>query len=226
LQAAVWIYDSPATNGDTTCGPSDAAGRIYQAAGIKKKVEMTTPNEMPNKPPTDWLAWSLQMALGFVVGFGASFPIARLLFRFGLISFDQMFLAMVGGAICCGAFASYYGDRAWIKPSFFDSPEPPRTEQGRKWSIMTGILGGSLVFISIGMHLITAGGPSGRPSSGGFSFFTLLLAAIPAFLLFHALRTGTGFWRFGTLDREETPLLFWIYVAAMALGVFCFLFGR
>src|SRR6266496_5184308 len=155
----------------------------------------TAANQKQDKPRTDWLAWSLQLTLGFVVGFGASVPVARLLFRSGFISFEQMFLATVGRALCCGAFASYYGDRAWMRPSIFDSPRPPRTEPARKLSIITGSLGGSLVFIPIGMHLITVGWPSSRSSSWGFSFFTLLLAAVPGFLLFHALRTGTGFWR-------------------------------
>ena len=186
----------------------------------------TAANQEHYKPRTDWLAWSLQLALGFVVGFGASFPIARLLFRSGFISFDQMFLAMVGGAFCCGAFASYYGDRAWMRPSVFDSPGPPRTEAARKWSTIIGCLGGLLVFVPIGMNLVAGGGPSAGSSPGRFSVFTLLLAAVPGFLLFHALRTGTGFWRFGTLDREETPLFFWIYVSVMAIGVFCLLFGR
>jgi hypothetical protein len=186
----------------------------------------TGANQEQDKPRTDWLAWSLQLALGSVVGFGASLPVARLLFRSGFISFDQMFLVMVGGASGCGAFASYYGDRAWMRPSIFDSPTPPRTEPARRWSVITGSLGCSLVFVPIGMHLFTVGWPSGGSSSSGFRFFTLLLAAVPGFLLFHALRTGTGFWRFGTLDRDETPLLFWIYVSVMALGVFCLLFGR
>lgn len=186
----------------------------------------TAANQEQNKTRTDWFAWSLQLALGFIVGFGASFSVARLLARSGFISLDQMFLVMVGGGFCCGAFASYYGNRAWMRPSIFDSPEPPRTEPARKWSTITGLLGGSLVFVPIAIHLITVGWPSDGSSSRGFSFFTLLVAAVPGFLLFHALRTGTGFWRFGTLDREETPLLFWIYVSVMALGVFCLLLGR
>ena len=183
-------------------------------------------NPEQEKPRTDWLAWSLQLGFGFVVGFGASFPIARILYRSGFIRFDQMLLAMVGGAFCCGAFASYYGDRAWMRPSIFDSPGPRRTEQARKWSILTGSFGGSLIFVPIGVHLITVGWPSGGLSLREFGFFRLLLAAVPGFLLVHALRTGTAFWQWGTLDREETPLFFWIYVSGMALGVFCLLFGR
>jgi hypothetical protein len=36
------------------------------------------PNLKQDKPHTDWLAWSQQMALGLVVGCGANFPIDRL----------------------------------------------------------------------------------------------------------------------------------------------------
>jgi hypothetical protein len=177
-------------------------------------------------PHTDWLAWSMQLALGFLVGCGAGFPVARIMWDCGFISFDQMFLVIAGGALGCGAFASYYGDRAWMKSSIFDPPAPLITESGRKWSKIIGGFGVALVFLTIGIHLISVGWPSGGSSSMKFSLFTLVLAAVPGFLLFHALRTGTGFWRFGTLDREETPLFFWIYVFVLALGVFCLLFGK
>lgn len=183
------------------------------------------PNQEQEKPRTDWLAWSLQMAFGCVVGFGAGFQVARLLFRTDFISFDQMILVMAGGALCCGAFASYHGHRTWMRSSIFDAPEPPRTEPARKWSIITGSVGGLLVFLPIGIRLATVGWPSGRFSSWGFSLFILLLAGLPGFLLFDALRRGTCFWGFGTWDREETPLCFWIYVVTMALGLFCLLFG-
>jgi len=48
--------------------------------------------------------------------------------------------------------------------------------------------------------------------SVGFGLLLLLVAVLPGFLVIHALRTGTGFWRFGMIDREETPLIFWVYV--------------
>jgi hypothetical protein len=69
----------------------------------------TGANQVLDKPRPDWLAWSLQLIFGLVFGLGASFPVARNLYRSDFISFDQMFLAMAGGAFCCGAFASYYG---------------------------------------------------------------------------------------------------------------------
>jgi hypothetical protein len=47
----------------------------------------------------------------------------------------------------------------------------------------------------------------------------LLLAAVPGWLLVRALRTGTGYWRFGAIDRDETPLYFWIYVFVNGLLV-------
>jgi hypothetical protein len=53
------------------------------------------------------------------------------------------------------------------------------------------------------------------------------MAAVPGFLLVHALRTGNGFWCFGRLERDVTPLAFWIYVilqAVAVLGLFSILF--
>ena len=183
-------------------------------------------NQKPEKPRTDWLAWSLQLAFGSVIGFGAAFSIARLLFRSGFISANQMVFIMLGGASCCGAFASYYGDRAWMRSSVFDSPEPLRSELARKWSMRIAGFGGLLIILPIGLHLMTNGLPASRPGSGELIWFKLSVAAIPGGLLFHALRTGTGFWRWGILDRGETSLFYWIYVVVLAVATFCLLLGR
>jgi hypothetical protein len=188
--------------------------------------DYTAANPKQDKAQTDWLAWSLQLVFGFVVGFGASFPMARILFRVGLIRADQMFLAMFGGACCCGAFASYYGNRAWMRTSLFDAPEPPRTELSKKWSFIIGGFGVLLTLLPVVSHLYFSNCPETRTHSGEFRMFKLLLAAIPGGLLFHALRTGSGFWRFGELDRHETPLFFWIYVVGMAILLCGILFGR
>jgi len=182
-------------------------------------------NQKLDKPRTDWLAWSLQMALGFVVGFGASFRIARLLWSTCFISFDQMFVTMAGVGICCGAFASYYGDQAWLGSWVFDPPGPVRTEQAQKWSIFTGIFGGFLVLAPIGIHLATGTGRS-TGSSWELRIFTLVLAAIAGLVIFHGLRNGTGFWRNATPVREEAPLCFWLCLAFMAIGLLALVFRR
>jgi hypothetical protein len=182
-------------------------------------------HEQP-KPQTDWLAWSLQLALGLFVGACVGFSVARLLIRFGLTSFDQMLPVTAGVAFCSGAFCSFHGDRAWMPRSIFAGAEPPRTEKARSCSITIGSFGAALVLLPVALHLMTADRSGDASSSGGFGIFRLALASIPGFLVIHALRTGTGIWRFGILDREETPLFFWIYVFVNAAAVMCLLFSR
>jgi hypothetical protein len=183
-------------------------------------------NREQGKPHTDWFAWSLQLTLGLLVGSGVGYSVARLLFRSGFIGFDQMLSVIGGAALCCGAFASFHGDRAWMARSIFACPEPRRTQKARTCSTVVGSLGAVLVLVPVALHLITRDQSRAEASSHGFSIVLLVLAAIPGFLLIHALRTGTGYWRFGTLDREETPLFFWIYVLVNAVAVMCLLFGR
>jgi hypothetical protein len=193
---------------------------------MKERSLADEANKSPAKPNTDWLAWSLQLALGLLVGSCVGFSVARLLFRSGFTSFDQMLPVTTGVAFCCGAFSSFHGDRAWMPRSIFAGAEPRRTDKARSCSIAIGSLGAALVLLPMALHLMTVGRSEDASSSGGLGIFPLVLAAIPGFLIIHALRTGTGIWRFGILDREETPLFFWIYVFVNAVGVMCLLFGR
>lgn len=185
----------------------------------------TSQSDRRSTPGPDWLAWSLQLILGLLVGSGVGFSVARLLFRSGFTSFDQMFVVAAGVALCCGAFASFYGDRAWMSHSIFDSPEPRQPKRAPVCSVVIGSVGAALVLGAVALHLITRERPVEASPAHGFSILPLVLAAIPGFLLIHALRTGTGVWSFGELDRYETPLFFWVYVFVNALGVMCLLFG-
>jgi len=171
----------------------------------------------------DWLAWSLQLLLGFLVGCGVGYVVARLLFRSSFIGFDQMLLIIAGVALCCGAFTSFYGNRAWMAPSIFVGPESPPPRKARTCSIIIGSIGVAVVLIPLTLHVISAGWPTHAPSARGFDVFLLLMGAFPGFLIIHALRKGTGFWRFGIIDREEKPLFFWIYVLLNAVAVLCIL---
>src|SRR5204863_9578754 len=90
-------------------------------------------------------------------------------------------------------------------------------------SFAVGFVGAGLIFLTVLAHILDAGWPTRGSSSIEFGIFLLVVAALPGFLLVHALRTGTGFWQWGRIDREDTPLIFWIYVCLNALAVFCLL---
>jgi hypothetical protein len=201
----------------------------------------------PMKPRTDWIAWSLHLIFGIFAGSGVGFLVARMLFRFYLTGFDAMLLVVAGFSLCCGAFTSFHGNLAWMMPSVFTPSQPPQTRKPRNCSIIIGTIGAALILLPIILHVINFGLPahksamtgaeifvvqdgrlqldpeSHKSTALGVKSFLLLLAALPGFLLVRALRTGSGYWRFGTVDRNDTPLNFWIYVILNAVVVVCIL---
>ena len=175
------------------------------------------------EPRADWLAWSLQLGAGLLVGGGGGLFLAGRLARFHLISRDQMFWVIAGVALCCGAFTSFHGDRAWMPPSPFAPPEPVRTQKSRATSLVIGMAGAALVLLPVILSALAPASPARRSSASGFNFFLLLAAALPGFLIVHASRTGSGIGRLGTVDRDETPLAFWFYVLVNASALLCIL---
>lgn len=161
------------------------------------------------KPLIDWLAWALQLVVGFLVGCGIGYQAARLLVRSDLI---HSLLITAGLGFVCGAFTSYYGNRAWMARSIFVAAETPAPRRARACSVLIGTAGIALTLLTTVHHAITASRSGHGGSFTGFDAFPLVAALLPAFLAVHALRTGTGFWRFGILNREETPLFFWAYI--------------
>ncbi len=168
-----------------------------------------------------WLAWALQLFVGFLAGCGVGYQLARLLFRSSL---DEKLLIAGGAGLICGAFTSFYGNSAWMARSIFLAPEPAAPTRARAWSMVTGGAGGLLVLLTVAYHAITLFSRGDSSHFRGIDVFFFLIALLPALLAVYALRAGKGFWRFGIVDREETPLLFWIYVVlngAAALGLVC-----
>src|SRR3954454_10746080 len=86
-----------------------------------------------------WLAWALQLFVGFLAGCGVGYELARLLFRSSL---DERLLIAGGAGVICGAFSSFYGNRAWMARSPFLAPEPSPPRRARAWSMVTGGAGG------------------------------------------------------------------------------------
>ena len=166
-----------------------------------------------------WLAWALQMVVGFLVGCGLGYQFARLLFQSSL---DERLLIAGGVGLICGAFTSFYGNSAWMARSIFLAPEPLPPPKARAWSQVTGGVGVLLVLVTVAHHEMTFASRDHKPLSRGIDVFLFVAAILLAVLAIYALRTGKGFWRFGIIDREETPFLFWTYVAlngAAALGL-------
>jgi protein-S-isoprenylcysteine O-methyltransferase Ste14 len=169
----------------------------------------------------DWFAWALQFALGLVVGCGVGFKIAQLFVRSHFADFDQMPIIIVAVGLCCGAFTSFLGNRAWLAPSIFMKAESPPPQIARKYSVLLGCVGAvvlMLILIQNGANTTLR-----TQMSSSMEVFLLLIATVPAFMLIQAMRKGTGFWLFGNLDREETPLLFWVYVSLNVVVLFCML---
>ena len=170
----------------------------------------------PTSRSIEWLAWSLQLAVGFLAGWGVGYKAAQLLF---LANLNDMLLVAAGGGLICGAFTSFYGNRAWMATSIFLAPESTPPRKARASSIVVGGIGVAVVLLTLIDHVVAAGRRDQYSSSAYFDAFLLLVALVPGFLLFHALRTGTGFWWFGIIEREETPLMFWVYVVLNGAGV-------
>lgn len=178
--------------------------------------------KQPESNP-DWIAWTMQLVFGAVVGFGIGFVIARLLWRSGFIGADQI-LAVIGGiGMCCGAFTSLHGDRAWLMPSIFSVAEPRPARQARLCSMIIGMVGVACVIVPVLTHVFTVGWPTRGSGSVEIRIFALLIASVPGFLLVYALRTGSGVWALGFIDREQTPLLYWAFVLINAVAVLCIL---
>jgi MFS family permease len=172
-------------------------------------------------PPGNWAAWSMQLALGMIAGGVFGMMIARHLFRMHFISIDQLLIVAAGAALCCGAFASFYGDRTWMPPSLYLPKDPPPPLKARTYSKNIGLLGAALAILPVFLHLLFGGSPHNESSSSGPHFFLLIIAVVPGFLLYYALRTGTFFWSGRMMDQDEAPLFYWIYVVINALIVLC-----
>ena len=188
--------------------------------------KMNTPDDNAHKPmETDWVAWSLQFIVGALVGLGVGFYIALKLVRFGFITFDQLLLVVPGVAMCCGAFASYYGDRAWMGNSPFTPPDPTPTEKARNVSVAIGAAGACFAIIPAVFHIITEGLPAHHSTSIGFTIFLSIPAILVAALLVRMLRTGAGFWSSGASGRYDAPLFYWTQVAICVVLLICILSG-
>src|SRR5580765_481867 len=96
------------------------------------------PGREQSKPLIEWLAWSLQLGVGFLVGCAIGYQAARLLLR---SDFNHRLLVAAGLGLVCVAFTSFYGNRAWMAPSAFVAHEPAAPRRARACSVLIGFAG-------------------------------------------------------------------------------------
>lgn len=178
---------------------------------------MNSHDPPPRPPRADWTAWGLHFVFGFVVGGCGGYLIWGQMLRMGFSDFDGWPGFILSTALFVGAITSRHGDRVWWGRSVFD-PEPHRQSPASKAaSTLIGSYGVLLFCLTGFRHL-----PQTRGSAGfsGGDVASLVIAAFIACLVIVALRTDTLFGRRESITREESPLLFWLHVAAGSVGVF------
>lgn len=81
---------------------------------------------MANRPEADWIAWTLQLIFGFVIGVIIAFAAMP---RHSPLWFDAhgFFLFLAGGGLIGAALGSHYGDRLWSGISYrYRPPDSPQ----------------------------------------------------------------------------------------------------
>lgn len=104
----------------------------------------------------DWLAWILQFIVGLVVGAIVGLVIiSRGRYSRGIwLDPEQVSTFIFGAALVGAGLASYYGDRLWLGSSYRVIPPDgiKHNETSRMASMVTGLLGGILVLVSLLRH--------------------------------------------------------------------------
>ncbi len=162
----------------------------------------------------DWLAWFVPLLFGMTIGALAGCWLFTEMFRFHSVDLGQMALVIGGGSLCGGGFSLCRGKSGWMAPSPFMPAEPAPGRFRRKCGMLLGVIGVQLVFLAIGLFHMS-GTDSFLHSSSmdwGFKLFFLPFWVILVWLTIKSLRTGRVSWRSRNVDREETPLLFWLYM--------------
>ena len=107
----------------------------------------------------NWLAWSLQLIFGALLGgvAGAASAWGRGRAAHFHFSDDEGGLAfgyVLGCSMVIGGLASYFGDELWLGSSLraYQPPEMPHSAVSRGSSLCIGIVGLGLIVITLGAH--------------------------------------------------------------------------
>jgi hypothetical protein len=109
---------------------------------------------MANKPEADWLAWTLQLIFGFVVGVIMAF--VAMPRRTPLWDDPHgLLLLLAGGGLIGAAFGSHYGDRLWGEAyKYYPPDEPQQSTLSDYCSLVIGFAGFLCVLFCVLQHQI------------------------------------------------------------------------
>lgn len=171
------------------------------------------PTEPPHQRGADWLAWSLQLLLGLLVGASiGALAAERLLAREAL----PIFLA--GSSLLGGGIHSYLGDRVWFPRSIYDSEPPAQSKASRCASWIIGGVGALLCLVALleptprRLSWRMSFADVERLTFSGYDTFYLLCGLFTGLLVLLALRTDRAYSVSMFIDRYEQPLAFWLYI--------------
>lgn len=184
---------------------------------------MTENQDMPpRKPRADWMAWSLQLLFGCIVGACLGYLVWGRMIRLGLVTIAEWPGIITGTALFVGAITSRRGDRTWFRSSLFDPEPPPQSPASKAASFVIGSYGVLQFGLTLFSHLRR---PVSRSESLGLDVALILFGGFIAFLVIHAIRTGIAYTYSddGPIHREESPFAFCLYVALGTVSVFSIL---
>ena len=98
----------------------------------------------PMKGRADWIAWSLQLIAGFVVGAVIGLAVCRE----GNLRSDEIIGFTLGAGLVVAAVASHYGDELWLGSDSYRVVPPdefPQSSASRVASLVIGVIGVGLV---------------------------------------------------------------------------------
>lgn len=176
----------------------------------------------PERPPADWLAWALHFVFGLIVGAaGGLYVVARLL-RGSVLDHEGCVWAVVGASLLTAAAGSHWGDRLWHRPSVWSGDEPPRSLVSAVVSGFFALSGSVAIAWAILPHsadtsVKLASQPDRRIHPGG----VLVLAGLAAALIW-AWREEEIYTPWFSVDRYESPALYWFILITYALLILLF----
>lgn len=139
--------------------------------------------------------------------------------RLHLIEMEDIGHVIIAVSMIGGAITSFKGNRAWFTHSVFDADEPLRSPASRTVSIVIGVAGVLIAARIVCLRLMAIPRSSHQHLNSPLLLPILMMAALLMFVVIHAIKTGTALGPGFTIDREESPFVFWIYIATLGLSL-------